>query len=76
VGHLLAGAPVVDLVLGISILRNGTIPTTLHTRTPDPAIRFALVIGEPLKVDVKRILINCQSSQGQASSLVLEGVGR
>lgn len=76
VGHLLAAAPVVDLVLGISILRNGTIPTTLHTRTPDPAIRFALVIGEPLKVDVKRILINCQSSQGQASSLVLEGVGR
>ena len=76
VGHLLAGAPVVDLVLGMAILRSGTIPMTLHTSTPEPAIRFALVTGEPLKADVRSILVNCQSSQGQAASLILEGVNR
>ena len=74
VGHLLAGAPLLDLVLGISILRNGTIPMTLHTCNPDPAIRFSLVTGEPLRTDVKRILINCQSSEGQAASLIVEGI--
>ena len=72
-GHLLAGAPVVDLVLGISILRNGTIPMTLHTRTPDPEIRFTLVTGEPMRDEVRRILINCQSSEGHAVSLIVEG---
>jgi 3-oxoacyl-[acyl-carrier-protein] synthase II len=76
VGHLLAGAPVVDLVLGISILRNGIIPMTLNTRNPDPAIRFTLVTGKPQRTDVRRILVNCQSSEGQAASLIVEGISR
>lgn len=76
VGHLLAGAPVVDLVLGISILSNGIVPMTLNTRNPDPAIRFNLATGKPRRSDVRRILVNCQSSEGQAASLIVEGVGR
>jgi 3-oxoacyl-[acyl-carrier-protein] synthase II len=73
-GHLLAASPVVDLVLGISILRNGTIPMTLHTRNPDPSVKFTLVTGEPMRADVSRILINCQSSEGHAASLIVEGI--
>jgi 3-oxoacyl-[acyl-carrier-protein] synthase II len=73
-GHLLAGAPLVDLVLGISILQKSAIPMTLHTCKPDPAIRFTLVIGEPRKTAVRRILINCQSSEGHAASLIVEGI--
>jgi 3-oxoacyl-(acyl-carrier-protein) synthase len=76
VGHLLAGAPVVDLALGISILSNGIVPMTLNTRNPDPAIRFDLVTGKTRRSDVRRILVNCQSSEGQAASLIIEGVGR
>jgi 3-oxoacyl-[acyl-carrier-protein] synthase II len=76
VGHMLAAAPVVDLVLGISILRNGTIPMTLHARNPDPSVRFTLVTGEPVRADVGRILINCQSSEGHAASLIVEGISR
>ena len=76
VGHLLAGAPVVDLVLGLSILRNGIIPMTLNTCNPDPAIRFTLVTGKPQRTDVRRILVNCQSSEGQAASLIVEGISR
>jgi 3-oxoacyl-[acyl-carrier-protein] synthase II len=72
IGHLLAGAPLVDIILGISILRNGWVPRTLHVSSPDPMIRFRLVYREPLKIDPQRILINCQSSEGQAASLILE----
>jgi len=76
VGHLLAAAPLVDLVLGISILGYGIIPMTLNTRNPDPAIRFSLVTGEPRRCDIRRILINCQSTEGQAASLVIESTSR
>jgi 3-oxoacyl-[acyl-carrier-protein] synthase II len=72
-GHLLAGGPVVDLVLGTSILRSGMIPVTMNTRSPDPSIRFRLVTAGPRRADVRRILINCQSSEGQAASLIVEG---
>jgi 3-oxoacyl-[acyl-carrier-protein] synthase II len=75
-GHLLAAAPLVDLILGISILQKGIIPMTMHTSSPDPAIRFTLITGKPLETAVRRILINCQSSEGHAASLIVEGVGR
>lgn len=73
-GHLLAGAPLVDTVLTISMMNHGIIPATLHTSAPDPSIRFHLVYGEPVKKGVKRVLINCQSYEGQAASIVLEAV--
>ncbi len=73
-GHLLAGAPLVDAILGISMLRTGFVPRTLHTSSPEPTIRFPLVYREPLRVDPRRILVNCQSYEGQAASLILEAV--
>jgi 3-oxoacyl-[acyl-carrier-protein] synthase II len=74
-GHLLAGAPLVDIILGISMMNHGIIPATLHTSVPDPSIRFHLVHGEPVKKSVKRVLVNCQSYEGQAASIVVEAVG-
>jgi 3-oxoacyl-[acyl-carrier-protein] synthase II len=74
-GHLLAGAPLVDAILSISMMNHGFIPATLHTSAPDPSIRFHLVHGEPVKKSVKRVLVNCQSYEGQAASIVLEAVG-
>lgn len=70
-GHLLAGAPVVDMILGLSTLRTGLIPPTQCLR-PDPAVRFNLVTTEPLTRGARRIMINCQSYEGQAASLVIE----
>jgi hypothetical protein len=49
---------------------------TLHARNPDPSVRFTLVTGEPVRADVGRILINCQSSEGHAASLIVEGISR
>ena len=70
-GHLLAGAPVVDMILGLSILRTGLIPPT-RCPHPDPSVRFNLVNTEPLPRRARRIMINCQSYEGQAGSLVIE----
>jgi 3-oxoacyl-[acyl-carrier-protein] synthase II len=74
VGHLLAGAPLVDTILGVSMLRSGFVPRTLHTLSPEPFIRFSLVYREPLRVEPRRILVNSQSYEGQAASLILESV--
>ena len=76
IGHLLAGAPLVDVILSLSMLNQGLIPATLHTSAPDPSIRFHLVYREPVKKDLRRVLINCQSYEGQAASMVLEAVAR
>jgi 3-oxoacyl-[acyl-carrier-protein] synthase II len=70
-GHLLAGAPVVDMVLGLSMLRAGLVPATQCLR-PDPAVRFNLATTGPLRRRARRIMVNCQSYEGQAGSLVIE----
>jgi 3-oxoacyl-[acyl-carrier-protein] synthase II len=70
-GHLLAGAPVVDMILGLSMLKTGLIPPTQCSR-PDPAIRFRVANQGPLPVHARRIMINCQSCEGQAGSLIIE----
>jgi 3-oxoacyl-[acyl-carrier-protein] synthase II len=72
IGHLLAGAPLVDVILSISMMNHGVIPATLQTFSPDPSIRFQLVHREPVRKDLKRILVNCLSYEGQATSIVLE----
>lgn len=70
-GHLLAGAPVVDIILGISMIRNGMIPMTLTSPRQDNSIRFKFINTDPLRANVKNVLINCQSYEGQAASLVI-----
>jgi 3-oxoacyl-[acyl-carrier-protein] synthase II len=71
-GHLLAAAPVVDLITGISMLTHNTVPATLHTRRPDTSVHFNLVLGSALHAPLHRILINCRSAEGQAVSLIIE----
>jgi 3-oxoacyl-[acyl-carrier-protein] synthase II len=73
-GHLLAGAPAVDAVLGIHILKDGIIPATYNTSPIDDSIKFRVINGEPLKTDPKRILINALSYEGQCASLIIESI--
>ena len=56
------------------MLRTGFVPRTLCTSSPDPSIRFPLVYREPVRANPRRILVNCQSYEGQAASLILEAV--
>jgi 3-oxoacyl-[acyl-carrier-protein] synthase II len=78
-GHLLAAAPAVDIILGKLIIENGIIPPVLpeDTRQEDAGRGgpgFNLVTGRPLKKNVRKIMINCQSYEGQCSSVILESV--
>jgi 3-oxoacyl-(acyl-carrier-protein) synthase len=75
-GHLLAGAPLIDVILGVCMLRDGIVPAMPHASPPEPSIRFHVLQGTSLRKDLRRILINCQSYEGQAASLVLETVNR
>lgn len=74
IGHLLAGAPLADLILGIFMAREGLIPRTLGASTPEMDLRLRLVYKEPVRKRLKRVLINAQSCEGQAASLLLEAV--
>lgn len=73
-GLLHAGAPVVDIILGIYMLKTGIIPPTTNSIPQDGSIMFNLVDSEPLKMKIKRIMINCRSYEGQAASLIIEDV--
>ncbi|MBI5098701.1 MAG: hypothetical protein HZB30_05630 [Nitrospirae bacterium] len=74
VGNLLAGAPAVDIILGICMLRDGIIPAVSNALPLDEDIRFKVISKEPLKKDLKRILINASSCEGQCASLIIEAV--
>ena len=71
-GHLLAGAPAVDIILGISMLESGIVLPTI-TSSPDSSILFNLV-RKPLIMNLQKILINCQSCEGQAASIIIEAI--
>ena len=73
-GHLLAGAPIVDIILGARMLSDGIVPAIPHASRPEPSVRFHVVQGTSMKKNLRRILVNCQSHEGQAASLVLESV--
>ncbi len=66
-GDLLAGAPAVDVILGINMIENGIIPTTLNSSPPQKN-------ATPEHTYPKRILVNCQSREGQSVSLIIESV--
>lgn len=73
-GHLFAAAPVVDIILGISMLQTGIIPATMTSLPLETNIQFNLVNRKAVKAEPKRILINCQSYEGQCASFVIEGI--
>ncbi|MBI4847862.1 MAG: hypothetical protein HY808_04690 [Nitrospirae bacterium] len=73
-GHMLAGAPAVDIILGTYILENGIIPAVHNSLPPDKNIRFNLVNKGPLKTTIKRIVVNSFSYEGQCASLIIEAL--
>jgi 3-oxoacyl-[acyl-carrier-protein] synthase II len=72
-GHTLAGAPGIDLILGMYSIENGIIPP-VYGRSPDSRVSQNLVFNNPLTRDVKRILLNALSYEGQCASLIIEAI--
>jgi 3-oxoacyl-[acyl-carrier-protein] synthase II len=73
-GHLLAGAAAVDVILGIYMLKSGTVPSTHTSKSSDKNIKFNFINNSPLKVIPKKIMVNCQCYEGQCASLIIEAV--
>ncbi|MBF0566790.1 MAG: hypothetical protein HQK89_16310 [Nitrospirae bacterium] len=73
-GHLLAGAPAVDLAIASLILKNGLVPPTVTVLPIDGEVRFDLVVGSAARVGARRVLINALSYEGQSVSFIVEGV--
>ncbi|MBI5741453.1 MAG: hypothetical protein HZA16_12160 [Nitrospirae bacterium] len=73
-GHMLAGSPAVDVILGIYMLRDGIIPAVCGALPPDKDVRFNVAGTGPVKKDLKRVLINATSYEGQCASMVIEKV--
>lgn len=71
-GHMLAGAPAVDLVLAIEMLKRGEIPPTSGAFPLDSEAHFRMTTDRPLPLGQRRILINSSSCEGQCGSLLVE----
>ena len=71
-GHLLAGAPAVDVILGSAMITHGIVPAVAGFYPEDPTLGFTLVSGQSLQAQPQRILINALSYEGQCSSLIIE----
>lgn len=70
-GHTLAGAPLVDLVLAVTMLREGIIPPSLRICREQNSYGVRMVTGSSLEATLRRILVNCRNREGYAASLVL-----
>lgn len=74
IGHLLSGAPAVDVILGIQMIQNGIIPAIGGYTAGDDNLLGDLLCRWPIKKAPERILINAHSYEGQAASVIIESV--
>jgi 3-oxoacyl-(acyl-carrier-protein) synthase len=73
-GHMLAGSPAVDVALATRMITEGKVPPTLGAEPLDEKINFSVVTGEPLKMDIRRVMVGCRSREGHCASLVVEAL--
>ncbi|MBF0457050.1 MAG: beta-ketoacyl synthase [Nitrospirae bacterium] len=73
-GNLYAAAAPLDAAVAAYAIKTGMIPPSLYSIPVDEAVRFELVTRLPLQKQVAKVMINCHSYEGQASSLIVERV--
>jgi 3-oxoacyl-[acyl-carrier-protein] synthase II len=70
-GHLIAAAGVVELVIAVMALRKGAIPPTINYHTPDPECDLDYVPNRAREVRFRHALSNSFGFGGQNISLVV-----
>lgn len=70
-GHSLSGASAMDMVLGTCMLKHSKIPPIVNQYKADKRIEKNLVREKPVSKEIKNILINSQSYEGQCASIIL-----
>ena len=75
-GHLIAAAGVVELVISVMALRKGVVPPTINYQTPDPVCDLDYVPNQAREVRFRHVLSNSFGFGGQNISLVASPVPR
>ncbi len=71
-GHLVASAASIELIISVLTLNRGIIPPTINYENPDPECDLDYVPNEPRKKQVQTILSNSFAFGGQNASLVVK----
>ena len=69
-GHLIAAAGVVELIIAVTAMRKGILPPTINYETPDPVCDLDYIPNRPMERRVKHVLSNSFGFGGQNISLV------
>ena len=70
-GHLIAAAGVVELVVGVMAMRNGVLPPTINYETPDPECDLDYIPNAARERRVDHVLSNSFGFGGQNISLTV-----
>jgi 3-oxoacyl-[acyl-carrier-protein] synthase II len=70
-GHMIAAAGSVELIICVEALRRGVLPPTINYETPDPACDLDYVPNQPRERAVRHALSNSFGFGGQNVSLVV-----
>ncbi|UCD30728.1 MAG: beta-ketoacyl-[acyl-carrier-protein] synthase family protein [Planctomycetota bacterium] len=70
-GHLIAAAGVVELIICVLAIRDGIVPPTMNYNSPDPNCPLDYVPNQARKVDVRRALSNSFGFGGQNNTLIV-----
>ncbi len=70
IGHLGAGASVVEFIAALLSMRDGIIPPTINYENPDPACDLDYVPNTARRKEVRAVMTNSYSFGGQSACLV------
>ena len=71
IGHPIAGAGAIELIISVLSITNGIIPPTINYEVPDPACDLDYVPNKARKCEVETVLSNSFAFGGQNASLVV-----
>jgi 3-oxoacyl-[acyl-carrier-protein] synthase II len=69
-GHLIAAAGAVELIISVTAMRRGVLPPTINYETPDPECDLDYVPNQPREKRVRHVLSNSFGFGGQNVSLI------